>query len=339
MAVPALTTADIATFAYWRQTSCAYVQLADVLSILHSYQQFAEYVDGTIKIFDTGSESAAPNNYVLVNVRIRADGWIMAWFPRTLMTGTADSGSGVAVTDAGMQIQLNGDASAGAVAANELAGYIFKPTSGPLSGNEYCIKSNTAAAITLHVVYGDDVLTDMNTLGEATYEIIQSRGNLLWWGHTSAATGNPTSQSTRLGRALHEMWEVLKTNQQGGSGAALSYDDVGYWDYEYPLATHLYIFGYNGGCGAPGYYYYCTIPIGVTTYSGVLNYGGNGMLYTWGTINGVKKYYGRSMDTDGYVCLDQTSVFAANCGRQNTMWIKDAQDLYSPQGIILLTSG
>ena len=340
MTVPALTTADIATFAYWRQTSCTYVQLADVLPILHSYRQSGEYVDGTIKIFDTGSESAAPNNYVLVNVRIRADGWIMAWFPRTLMTGTADSGSGVVVTDSGMEIQLNGETSAGSVIANELAGYIFKPTSGPLSGKEYCIKSNTATTITLHGVYGDNVLTNVGTLGAATYDIIQSRGNILWWGHTSTATGNPTSQSTRLGRALYEMWETLKTNQQGGSGAALSYSDVGYWDYEYPLATHLYIFGYNGICHTLGYYYYCTIPVGVTLYSAVLNYGSNNMRYTRGSIDGVYKYSNQIIgDTTGYVCLDQTSTFAANYGRQKTMWTFDNFDCYAPQAIILLTSG
>ena len=275
MTVPALTTADIATFAYWRQTSCTYVQLADVLPILHSYKQLGEYVDGTIKIFDTGSESAAPNNYVLVNVRIRADGWIMAWFPRTLMTGTADSGSGVVVTDTAMEITRNGATMAGSILANELAGYIFKPTAGPLSDNEYTIKSNTTTAITLHDKYGDNVSTDMDTLGAATYTITQSRGNIAWWGHTSSVAGDPTSQSTRLGRALYEMWEQLKTNQQGGSGAALSYSDVGYWDYEYASATHLYIFGDSRGTAAEKFFY-ASAPSGVTVYDHVINYGAAG---------------------------------------------------------------
>ncbi len=351
MAVPALTTAGIATFAYWRQASCAYVQLADVLSILHSYQQFAEYVDGTIKIFDTGSESAAPDNYVLVNVRIRADGWIMAWFPRTLMTGTAVSGSGVVVTDdTVMEITRNGESSASAVAANELAGYIFKPTSGPLSGNEYCIQSNTTTTITLHTKYGDNVSTDMVNLGAANYDIIQSRGNLLWWGHTSDAIGDPTSQSTRLGRALYEMWEALKTNQQGGSGAALSYSDVGYWDYEYTSATHLYIFGktlYNDIDPTTDSYYYCTIPAGVSVYSGTLNYGVNNTLHNSarGAIEAVTKYdVAAPTDTDGFVNIDETSTFSINYGVSKTMRVTTyinvlGFDVYNCQAIILLTSG
>ena len=305
MTVPALTTADIATFAYWRQTSCAYVQLADVLSILHSYQQFAEYVDGTIKIFDTGSESAAPNNYVLVNVRIRADGWIMAWFPRTLMTGTANSGSGVVVTDNVMEITRNGATSAGAVMANELAGYVFKPTSGPLSGNEYTIKSNTTTTITLHDKYGDDVSTDVDTLGAATYDILQSRGNIAWWGHTSSAIGNPTSQSTRFGRALYEMWEALKTNQQGGSGAVLSYSDVGYWDYEYTSATHLYIFG-DSRDTSDEKFFYMSVPSAVTIYDHVINYG----VYAW-SISQPGRYADIELDFDATHYLDINVTWTA----------------------------
>jgi hypothetical protein len=352
MTVPALTTADIATFAYHRQTSCTYVQLADVLSILHNYHQYAEYVDGTIKIFDTGSESASPNNYVLVNVRIRADGWIMAWFPRTLMTGAADSGSGVVVTDNVMEIQRNGESSASAVAVNELAGYIFKPTSGPLSGNEYCIKSNTTTTITLHEKYGDDVSTDVGTLAAATYTITQSRGNLVWWGHTSNSLANPTSQSTRLGRALYEMWEQLKTNQQGGSGAALGYSDVGYWDYEHTSATHLYIFGNTavGGATVPSttdLYYYCTIPSGVVVYSGILNYSfhnRNAYCTVLGSIEAVTKYSATTTDTNGFVNIDETSVFSTNYGVSKTVRIyaKSTQGGWraeTSQAVVLLTSG
>lgn len=340
MAVPALTTAEIATFAYWRQTGCTYVQLADVLPILHSYKQSAEYVDGTIKIFDTGSESAGANNYVLVNVRIRADGWIMAWFPRTLMTGTADSGSGVVVTDSVMQMTRNGQSSASAVAPNELAGYTFKPTSGPLSGKEYCIKSNTATAITLRATYGDNVSTNVATLGAATYDILQSRGNLLWWGHASGVVGNPTSQSTRLGRALYEMWETLKTNQQGGSGAVLGYADVGYWDYEYPLATHLYMFGIVTTGAGVNKYYYCTIPNGVVVYSATLNYGVCHTLSTGGYIESVLKYNASAGLGGGFTCVDQTTVFAANYGVAKTMrYDQSTANTTGNQAIILLTSG
>ena len=354
MTVPALATADIATFAYWRQTSCTYVQLADVLPILHSYRQFAEYVDGTIKIFDTGSESVEPNNYVLMNVRIRADGWIMAWFPQELMTGTAVSGSGVVVNATGMQITRNGAAAASAVVANELAGYTFKPTSGSLSGNEYTIQNNTATAITLHGQYGDSLTTNVGALGAATYEILQSRGNIVWWGHNSNTTGNPTSQSTRFGRALYEMWESLKGNQKGGSGAVLIYADVGYWDYEYTSATHLYIIGYSGvvsGASTVDKHYYFTAPAGVTMYDAVFNYG---LYANWtsaicrGYINAVMKYSitagtGQRLSVNGYSNINITTDVAAP-GVQHTVRSYGKGSAIggaasNSQGIVLLTSG
>ncbi len=50
MTVPALDTSNIGTLA-WLQPATS-VQLADVLPILHSYEQFPEYVDGTMKIWD-----------------------------------------------------------------------------------------------------------------------------------------------------------------------------------------------------------------------------------------------------------------------------------------------
>jgi hypothetical protein len=163
----------------------------------------------------------------------------------------------------------------------------------------------------------------------------------VWWGHDSDASGNPTSQSTRLGRALYEMWEDLKTNQQGGSGAALSYADVGYWDYEYTSATHLYIFG-HGAYGIFNKYYYCTIPSGVTVYSATLNYGTDGGSWLYGYIDAVLRYSGVGVSdlTNGFVCVDQTPVFTTNYGVQKTIRHRNtASNKDGNQAIVLLTSG
>ena len=213
-----------------------------------------------------------------------------------------------------------------------------------LSGKEYTIESNTTTAITLHEKYGDNVSTSMNSLGAATYDIIQSHGNIVWWGHNAHTSGNPTAQSTRLGRALYEMWEQLKVNQQGGSGAALGYADVGYWDYEYTSATHLYIFGHScgassGGCSS---YYYATIPSGIVAYSAVLSHAGKTDGDYDGWLEYVKKYHYHSPkdSQEGFVQCDVTSVFASNYGLQKTMrHYAPGGWTYINQAIILLTSG
>ena len=278
MSVPAIDTSKIGTFSWWKQSGTTEVALADCLGILHSYNQYPEYVDGTIKIFDTGSESAAPNNYNLVNVRIRSDGYILAWFniDITASDQTSDSGTGYVLTDSNCQIQNYHDSAPRAIVANELAGNMLEFTSGALSGNKYTIQSNTTSTITLHIKYGDNLNTNLATVGTDTYKIYSSRGNLVWWGHTSSAGGDPTNQSTRIGRAIYEIWETLKGNQVGGDGAVVDYTQINYYDYEYISAQYLYINGYSkhiSGSGTTDKYFYFTVPSGRDVYSIDLNYG------------------------------------------------------------------
>jgi len=80
MTVPALDTSKIGVFAYLQPATS--IQLADALPYFHAYKQYSEYVDGVLRIWDTGSQSPSPNNYCDVYTRIRTDGWMMAFWPR-----------------------------------------------------------------------------------------------------------------------------------------------------------------------------------------------------------------------------------------------------------------
>jgi len=201
MTVPALDTSFIGTFAYIQPAMS--IQLADALPYFHAYQQYPEYVDGVMRIWDTGSESPAPNNYCDVYVRIRTDGWMMAFFPDDAHQGLA----------------------------------CWSPYDWVLG--RYL-----------------------------------NRGDLLWWGHRSDNIGNPTTNATRLGRALAELWEAVKTNSDNPT-YVFDYADVGYYDYEYTTAAKIYVFGKTIKAAANTFnvYFYFTTPVGTDILVSDINYG------------------------------------------------------------------
>lgn len=200
MTVPALDTSFIGTFAYIQPAT--EVQIADVLPYLHAYQQYPEYVDGVMRIFDAGGTSGY---YCDCYVRVRTDGWMMAFFPDDANQGSACWGS-----------------------------YAW-------------------------------VLGDYN-----------NRGDLVWWGHTHTTTGNPTADSTRLGRALSEMWTQLAANSDT-PGYSFAYTDVGYYDYVHTSSSKIYLFGahiYKGaGAGSVNQYFYFTVPAGTTIQAACASHG------------------------------------------------------------------
>jgi len=283
MSVPAIDTSKIGTFSWWKQSGTTEVALADCLGILHSYNQYPEYVDGTIKIFDTGVESLTPDNYVLVNIRVRSDGYVLAWFNKELTpltNQTVESATTTVITMSGTKCQIQNyhDSASRDIVINELSGNTLQFTSGALNGENFTIQSNTPTTITLHDKYSINIDTDVSGTAAETFRIYSSRGNLVWWGHTSGAEGDPTNQSTRLGRSIYEIWETLKGNQVGGDGAVVDYTQINYYDYEYTSAQYLYMLGYNKRQGTTQYsvdnkYWFSTIPNGRTIYDSVLNVG------------------------------------------------------------------
>lgn len=80
--VPGLDTSKIGTFAYIDYGDGIDITGDDLLAHFLDYQQHNSYVDGVMRIWDTGGQSGEPDdNYCDVYVRVRTDGWMMAFFP------------------------------------------------------------------------------------------------------------------------------------------------------------------------------------------------------------------------------------------------------------------
>ena len=81
---PQIDTAQIGLFAYYNYG--ATIDLNDTRGAFYSYLQHGNYIDGVVRVWAShtlGSASQVQgDNYVDVKVRIRGDGWILAWFAR-----------------------------------------------------------------------------------------------------------------------------------------------------------------------------------------------------------------------------------------------------------------
>ncbi|MFQ6053025.1 MAG: hypothetical protein ACE5OO_02180 [Candidatus Bathyarchaeia archaeon] len=126
-----------------------------------------------------------------------------------------------------------------------------------------------------------------------------NRARIVWWGGDPADLPTPPTYSTRLGRAIQ-----LVMDEAGISG--FSWTGLQYYDYEYPDAARLYLFGKRMEWPGPSawvynesVYYYVSVPETVTVYRAMLAwiYRGKCRAYTktgdcWcsGRVDGVQKY-------------------------------------------------
>lgn len=249
MTVPALVTDNIGAFAWWRQDGCYSVELSDVLDYVVYYEQQPEYID-TILFLGV--------NRGPVNIRIRSDGYILAWYSKEwsdqVHTINSQSGVGsVIITPDSLSVDYY-YGSNDLETTNELAGSVIEMLSGTNSGKQYLILSNTATTITVHTCVGATNVYETLSNGD-TFRIYSTRGALPY-----------SSTGTSLGYAIKLIWDQLRTNQIGGSGDILSdYTEVNNYDYEYTNATSLHIFGYNGTTS--GTSWYVTQPNGNTIYT------------------------------------------------------------------------
>lgn len=264
MTVPALTTDNIGAFAWWRQNGCYSVELSDILDYVVYYEQQPEYVD-TILFLGV--------NRGPINIRIRSDGYILAWQSKELSDGIhtiTSAGSGISPTQT---VTLNVDYYYGSNSLetnNELTGSVIEMLSGTHSGKQYLILSNTATTITINTTYG--IINNFDTLSNGdTFRIYSTRGCLPY-----------SSTGTTLGYALKLIWDELRTNQIGGSGDALTdYTEINNYDYEYINATSLHIFG---STIQTNHLFYMTQPNGNTIYTmDVSLYHSNE--YSYGEVN------------------------------------------------------
>ena len=251
MTVPALTTDNIGAFAWWRQDGCYSVELSDVLDYVVYYEQQPEYID-TIVFMGIG--------YGPVNVRIRSDGYILAWQSKewsdvlhTIQSKSGNFETVITPTTFGVDYYYGSNS---LETNNELAGAVIEMKSGTHSGKQYMIIESTSNTLTVHTgtsSYGYDTLSNGDT-----FRIYSSRGGLIY-----------SSTGTVLAHTIKLIWDQLRGNQIGGSGNALSdYTEVNNYDYEYTNATSLHIFGKILTTGNPtntGSFYF-TQPSGNTIY-------------------------------------------------------------------------
>lgn len=250
MTVPALTTDNIGAFAWWRQDGCYSVELSDVLDYVVYYEQQPEYVDTILFMGEL---------YGLVNIRIRSDGYILAWQGREWsdQLHTIDSQSGtynLVITPDSLSVDYYYGSNS-LESNNELEGAVIEMLSGSHSGKQYIITDSTSTTITTRMITGS---TTYDTLSNGdTFRIYSSRAGLIY-----------NSTGTVLAHVIKLIWDQLRTNQIGGSGDALSdYTEVNNYDYEYTNATSMHVFGRSSGDGTGSSTFYMTQPNGNTIYT------------------------------------------------------------------------
>jgi hypothetical protein len=74
-----LTTTGIALFAYYKEPTG--FNLLSVIGAYSTYILHGSYIDGTVKVWCDGSKNnfTGTNYYMNVSMRVRSDGWILAW--------------------------------------------------------------------------------------------------------------------------------------------------------------------------------------------------------------------------------------------------------------------
>lgn len=81
---PPLDTSQIGLIAYYERSGGW--ELADTVPAFVEYTDGGNYYDGLVRVWDSGyigaESTTGDDSYVDVHVRVRADGWILAWFER-----------------------------------------------------------------------------------------------------------------------------------------------------------------------------------------------------------------------------------------------------------------
>lgn len=250
MTVPALDTSKITIFAWWREDGCYNVELNDLLAETDYYDQYSEYFD---MVYING------NPWGPINVRVRSDGYIMAWFSEwsnsdmTASTITDSASAYSVVTPAAMDVRYYSFAGGDLLMTlNEFAGATLEFTSGVRSGESYYIISNTATTFTLANRYEASSYHNLHDAQGDTFKIVSSTEHIAYDGEV-----NPTSK-TSLSNCMTTVWNLLKANSKGGAGGSLDYTQVNYYSYEFPLATSFHMI--------QGTEYYMLTPTGFTIY-------------------------------------------------------------------------
>lgn len=248
MTVPALTTDNIGAFAWWRQDGCYSVELSDVLDYIVYYEQQPEYVDTILFL---------GQYYGPINIRIRSDGYILAWYSKewsdvtqTIDTISASVTSTITCDPLSVEYYYGSNS---LITSNELAGSVIEMLSGTYSGYQFHVRSSSGNSIVVNTTDRGYTGTYFTLSVGDTFKIISSRAGLVY-----------SSTGTSLAYAIKLIWDQLRGNQIGGSGDALTdYTEINNYDYEYTNATSMHVFGYTG---ITSHSFYMTQPTGNTIY-------------------------------------------------------------------------
>ena len=208
-------TANAGLTAYYRSAGCTAITIADVLPLLSKITVYEEeYVIGEMKIWDTGSEAAEPNNCAMCRVMVYTDGWIVAWFDKE--SQNQFTGSNFTFVDAQTLAGFGSELKY----LDQWNGCYLKVTNSNGAGTDdpecpdgtiFTIRNTDSATgyIQVHKDYSSDDY-HFNTGNDYDCDVLMSNGNLVWFGHTSSSYGSPDNLANRLYRAIYEMWENLR---------------------------------------------------------------------------------------------------------------------------------
>jgi len=151
----------------------------------------------------------------------------------------------------------------------------------------------------------------------------QDKGNIVFWGRSRFSEGNPVIGATTLSRAMQRVYHAAGKEWVGHSA-------IKYYDYEFPEAGKLVIFGGSGskvGCGTRNKTIYCVLPAGVTVYKAILSYGcgstDTGKVYYY--IDGEQiAYYSLHNSKRGWIGYDVTQYFSSEEKHALKMTIRGA---------------
>lgn len=224
--------------AYYRAPDCDSVTIADVLPILSKIDYYEdEYVIGEMLIWDTGSQSPAPNNCAMVRVIIYNDGWICAWFDKTDQNQLSASSCGFVDQDT-----LSGFGYGALNYANKYNGCQLKITG---SSDPDCPVG------TIHTIQTTDYTNGKITTVRDFYnvesyhtgytydvEIYMSNGNAIWTGQTVLSATIPPYNSNRLYRAIYQIWDQIKSSSNSSNWSDGNASLVYMYDYDIDTYTN-----------------------------------------------------------------------------------------------------
>lgn len=194
--------------AYYRAPGCTEVTIADILPILSKINYYEdEYVIGEMLIWDTGEQSAEPNNCAMARVIVYNDGWICAWFDKT--TQNQLSLSGAQYIDA-RTLDGWGSSLGYEDRWNQCVLKIIATDDPDMPVDTLLTIHDTDTANGRITIMFNDISPIFHSGYNYNTEIYMTNGNLIWW--LSSGTTNPTTNSNRLYRGIYEVWEQIKNS-------------------------------------------------------------------------------------------------------------------------------